>query len=383
MTITAVLTSCGGGGSDGKAVVNSKHWTKTFTGQAGLAVQQTSDGGSIVLAETADGQYLHLMKTDVDGNIMWTKVFDGFAGPALYGGYGNILRQTGDGGYIFAGSKKACTDVWFSDIQLVKTDDSGNLVWEKCIGGSEDDVAHSIIQTTDLGYAVVGSTGRFGSRVNTQIYFSKTDSAGNVQWTQSFDNAAINEGIEVKQTRDGGYVIAGTIANYDDEGYILNLIKTNAVGDAEWTRFFNKAEDVLAMGVEETENGYTVLGKIRSYVGLETFERGYSMNTDINGNTLSEMFFGGGAGVEVRSVLPIDSGFVVMGYKEFGETLQADIWLERINLNGATAWLKTLGGSGPEWGSAIQQTDDEGFIIAGGTNVFDMYLVKTDKNGNI
>jgi hypothetical protein len=259
------------------------------------------------------------------------------------------------------------------------------MVWEKCIGGPEDDVPHAVIQTADSGYAVVGSTGRFGSRVNTQIYFAKTDSAGNVQWTKSFDNAAINEGVDVKKTREGGYVIAGTIASYDDEGYILNLIKTNADGNAEWTRFFNKNEDLFAIGVLETENGYTILGKARSYVGVmyTVSDKGYAMNTDMNGNALSDMTFGGGKGGEVISILRVDNGFVVMGYKEFGDTLQADIRLEKVNSNGATSWVRTHGGSGYEWGSSIQQTDDEGFIIAGGTNDFDLYLVKTDKNGNI
>jgi hypothetical protein len=112
-------------------------------------------------------------------------------------------------------------------------------------------------------------------------------------------------------------------------------------------------------------------------------DKGYSINTDMNGNALSEMTFGGGKGVEIASILPVDSGFIVMGLKEFGDTRQADIRLEKVTSHGDTLWIKTYGGSGYEWGSSIQQTEDEGFIIAGGTNDFDMYLVKTDKNGNI
>jgi hypothetical protein len=216
-------------------------WNKIFGGPRddwGYSVQQTNDGGYIIVGATKsfgenDNSALWLIKTDPNGNEIWDRTF---SGPADAVGYS--VQQTNDGGYIIAGSRESVTN-GIELLWLIKTDENGLKVWDKTFSGLEDDVGNSIQQTSDGEYIVTGSKETPGGG-NQDLWLIKVDAGGNEIWDKSFDGSGWNEGKSVQQTKDGGYILAGSNYSYNqrDKNSVVWLIKTNSNGNGVWDKTF-------------------------------------------------------------------------------------------------------------------------------------------------
>ncbi|HUS99883.1 MAG TPA: hypothetical protein VMY59_06150, partial [Candidatus Thermoplasmatota archaeon] len=187
----------------------NEEWNKTFGGSnidVGYCVQQTNDGGYILSGYTrsygASGHNIWLIKTNYSGNELWNKTFGGASDDE-----GESVQQTTDGGYIIVGWTKSY-GAGMKDVWLIKTDSSGNELWNKIFGGSSDDGGTSVQQTTDGGYILAGYTSSFGSG-SVDAWLIKTDSAGNQQWSQPLGGLSSDGAWCVQQTTDGGYILTG------------------------------------------------------------------------------------------------------------------------------------------------------------------------------
>ncbi|MFZ8835404.1 MAG: hypothetical protein ACO2O5_14605 [Candidatus Caldipriscus sp.] len=171
------------------------------------SVQQTSDGGYIVAGRTysfgAGGWDILLIKTDANGNLIWAKTYGG-----TYDDWASSVQQTSDGGYIVAGYTESLGAGWY-DIFLIKTDANGNRIWAKTYGGTSAEYANSVQQTSDGGYIVAGWTYSFSAVVDWNIFLIKTDANGNVQWAKTYGGTDYDLAFSVEQTSDGGYIAAG------------------------------------------------------------------------------------------------------------------------------------------------------------------------------
>ncbi|PCJ86025.1 MAG: hypothetical protein COA57_06685 [Flavobacteriales bacterium] len=207
-------------------------WTRFFNSihtyyyYSGSAVQQTSDGGYILVGDTCDSTdcYLYLVKTDAAGVIQWSKIIDG----ADYYYYDGSVQQTIDGGYIIDAWACDTIDCYYS---LIKTDANGDTLWTKEYPDTYWSwMGFGLTQTTDSGYVFVGES--FDSASSVDVYLIKTDNNGNVLWTNTFGGIGYDMGCSLVQTLDGGYAIVGFTTSFgsstDGDFYV---IKTDGLGN--------------------------------------------------------------------------------------------------------------------------------------------------------
>jgi len=366
--------------------VSAIAFAKTFGGgdyEEAYFVQQTSDGGYIVAGVTGSfgvGGDVFLLKTDASGNLQWAKTF----GESDYD-WAYSVQQTSDRGYIVAGFTYSFGAG--GDVFLLKTDASGNLQWAKTFGGSSDDYALSVQQTSDGGYIVVGRTSSFGAG-SADVFLLKTDASGNLQWAKTFGGSDWDWALSVQQTSDGGYIVAGWTwsfgAGYND----VFLLKTDASGNLQWAKTFGGSNDDYAFSVQQTsDGGYIVAGRTWS------FGAGYNdvflLKTDASGNLQWAKTFGGSDWDWALSVQQTsDGGYIVAGVTWSFGAGSYDVFLLKTDASGNLQWAKTFGESDYEEAYSVQQTSDGGYILAGVTSSFgagdyDVFLLKTDANGDI
>jgi hypothetical protein len=350
-----------------------KHWQKTFEvsgSEGGKSVQQTTDGGFIIAGSTGISYPGHaypcLIKTDANGNKLWSKTFKGVGH-----GHANSVQQTTDGGYIIAGSVRNFQD----DVYLLKTDDSGNLLWEKTFGGSFHDAGYSVQQTTDGGFIIVGITENFGAD-EWDVYLIKTDADGNELWSKTFGGPDHDYGMSVQQTTDGGYIIAGS----SPPGYCL-LLKTDANGNALWSKTFFGYMGAEGNSVQQTTDGGYIIAGFTGSTEVPFTVDFYLLKTDASGNELWHKTFGGAENDFAYSVQQTkDGGYIIAGIYEVIGYAITDVYLVKTDANGNKLWSKRFGGLFWDVGYSVQQTTDGGYIIAGetnsfGANYYDVYLI--------
>jgi len=361
---------------------------KVFGGTSeefGHPVEQTNDGGYIVAGQTNSfgaGAYdAYLIKTDANGDTLWTRTYGG-------GGddYSSAVEQTTDGGYIVAGDTYSF-GAGSNDVYLIKTNSSGDTLWTKTYGGAGMDFGLAVEQTNDGGYIVAGRTESFGAG-NIDVYLIKTDANGDTLWTRTYGGGSNDWVYAVKQTTDWGYIVAGQTNSFGAGAYDAYLIKTDSIGDTLWTKTYGGGVDNdYGKAVEQTnDGGYIVAGYTKSF-GAGNYDA-YLIKTNSNGDTLWTRTYGGIKWDEVGAVQQTtDGGYIVTGQTQsFGAGLN-DVYLIKTDSNGDTLWTKTYGGGSNDWGREIEQTTDGGYIVMGstqsfGAGVYNMYLIKTDANGN-
>ena len=263
--------------------VSAIAFAKTFGGSGydwAYSVQQTSDGGYIVAGGTssfgAGNNDVFLLKTDASGNLQWSKTFGGGDYEEAYS-----VQQTSDGGYIVAGYTLSF-GAGSADVFLLKTDASGNLQWAKTFGGSSDDYALSVQQTSDGGYIVVGRTSSFGAG-SADVFLLKTDASGNLQWAKTFGGSDWDWALSVQQTSDGGYIVAGVTWSFGAGSYDVFLLKTDASGNLQWAKTFGESDYEEAYSVQQTSDGGYILAGVTSSFGAGDYDV-FLLKTDANGD---------------------------------------------------------------------------------------------------
>jgi hypothetical protein len=311
-------------------------WEKTFGGtggDGGSSVQQTTDGGYIITGFTTSSvngdDDVYLIKTDGNGDSLWTKTY----GETIVDG-GNSVQQTTDGGYIITGSTRDTNN--YSDVYLIKTDGNGDSLWTKTYGGSDHYYGFSIQQTTDGGYIITGYKRSSGGVMDFDVYLIKTDGNGDSLWTKTYGGIYYHMGYSVQQTIDGGYIICGNTNSFGNGLFEFWLIKTDGNGVEQWNQTYGGSDNCYGRSVQQTTDG----------------------------------------------------GYIITGFTTSSVNGDDDVYLIKTDGNGTEQWNKTFGGTGNDQGSSVQQTTDGGYIITGFTSSFgngsyDVYLIKTDGNGNI
>jgi hypothetical protein len=361
----------------------------------GGCVRQTKDGGFIISGGTNNqngvGSDIYLIKTDALGNSLWSKSFAGASD-----GFANWVQQTTDGGYILTG--ETAVGSGNTEVLLLKTDSVGILQWKKTYGGPNNEDGVVVQQTSDGGFIIIGTSYSFsagGLPVST-IYILKTSSNGSLQWAKSFGNYGINAyGSHIFQTEEGGFIITGTFQRIENNSTLnaICLIKIKQNGTPEWSKSFygTGAYNYMGSSVKKcVDKGYILTGIARNnssgnghIILLKTDSIGILQWSKTFGDT-SDIY---SYGIEVTN----DNGYIISGYRrslDWNPIFTS--YLAKTNSNGSIQWAKQYNSSEEPGCQNAQVTNDGGFIFTtsvfghshGPSNSADVYLLKTDSQGN-
>jgi len=329
-----------------------------------------------------------LIKVDVNGIEQWKKKFGDFM-------FIPSVSHIHEEGYIFVGIKSTER----MSTMLLKTDVNGNQLWKKSFFDLED--AQSIQQTSDGGYILAAkldeTRGTDGGYIAAKSYglrgtdarLVKTNPNGSEQWSKTFGLDGCDKVYSVWETLDGGYILGGNTLWLDNRRFDAWVLKTDSNGNEQWNRTFGGAGDDSVYSIRNTlDGGYILAGRTGSYgAGIDA----WLIKTDANGNEQWNKTFGLDGSDWAYSVLPTsDGGYVLAGKLDTaknpdfkGQILYEDndVWLFKTDTSGNLEWSKTIGGLKSDMARFVRQTSDGGYVIAGTTESYgsggsDIWLVK-------
>jgi hypothetical protein len=357
-------------------------WTKTIGGrdfEDGYSLIQTSDGGYAIAGDTysfgAGETDVYVVKLDASGNLQWTKTI---GGRDFEDGYS--LIQTADGGYAIAGSTISF-GAGETDVYVVKLDANGNLQWTKTIGGPYYDRGESLIQTSDGGYAIAGYTESFGAGLS-DVYVVKLDANGNLLWTKTIGGKKEDVGTSLIQTSDGGYVIAGSTSSFGAGSGDVYVVKLDAKGNLQWTKTIGgkdfEFEDGYSL-IQTSDGGYAIAGTTSPSFGAGEWDA-YVVKLGANGNLQWTKTIGAKNKNYSKSSLiqTSDGGYAITGYTESFGAGKRDVYVVKLDRNGHACCAVsqtyqvgpgggTLGSPTPSIGSGGTLTSPTSSTSSGGT----------------
>ena len=254
-------------------------------------------------------------------------------------------------------------------ICIFKLGNSQVVKFEKVYGGNDYDFGYSVAQTYDKGYVVTGATTGFGNG-NSDAYILKTDSMGVAKWHKTFGGINIDQAYSIKETSDSGLVIIGFTNSFGAGGYDIYIVKTDSIGNVQWTKTYGGSNWDFAYSVEQTtDGGYIISG------GTYTFGSGnedmYLIKTNSIGDTLWTKTYGGLNEDEAKSVKQTsDGGYILTGFtKSFGD-INGDIYTIKTDANGDSVWTYKYQGIKEDYSNDVIENKYGGYIIAGKSRLF-------------
>ncbi len=307
-----------------------------------------------------------------------------------YGGgnadYGKSIFAAPDGGYALAGFTesfgKGQSDAW-----VLGLNPDGEILWQKTYGGNGTDEAYSIHQTSDNGYIVAGDTLSFG-KGQSDIWVLKLSPDGGVFWQKTFGGVGNDHTKSIKQTSDGGYVVAGYTESFGAGSFDIWVLKLSPVGEVLWQKTYGGSNNEGTFSIIETsDKGYAVAGYTESFGKGQSDAWVFKLNPD--GEVLWQKTYGGSNLDYGKSIFETsDKGYVVAGYTESFGKGASDAWVIKLSPVGEVLWQKTYGGDNYDYAKFIRQTSDNGYLTAGYTNSFgkgnyDLWVMKLSPDGAI
>jgi hypothetical protein len=291
------------------------------------SVSANNDGSFVAVGVTtsfgAGQEDIMVVKVDSSGKKLWRKTFGGIQAEEAWD-----VRETDDGGYIITGYTNSFGAQLF-DAFLLKLDKNGNQKWMKLYGGGLFDGGYCVRQTTDGGYAMLGQTLSQGKKG--LFYFVKTDSSGEKIWERTFGGEEEDEGRYFSLTDDGGYILMGKTQSKgagDDDFYV---IKVSSNGNLQWESTYGGDKKDTGKSIEPTQDGgYIMIGSSRSFNWL--VPRVWIMKIDNTGNPIWERNIGTWNHDHGHHILPTDDGgYIATGHYNRVAAKAEDTYLLKLD----------------------------------------------------
>lgn len=394
-------------------------WERSFGGSFDdLATSGVKGHGNVYLITGTSSSY----DGDVSGNTnrgdYWVIKLD-TVGSILraicFGGRGMDLAEqiitTYDEGYVVMGKSSSNDgdvsgnhgDSLHFDIWIIRLDSSLNILWEKCIGGSDNEKPGRIIQTRDSGFMVIGTTYSIDhdaiyNHGRNDVFISKLNSDGIVEWSKCYGGSSSDYGSDIVENINGGFTFIGyttsndkeVSGNHTDSNFADVWVGAiNDSGQLRWQKCFGGSyDDYGARIIQISDNGFLALANTYSDDGDVNQKRLSSdywlLKLDSLGTLEWEKCYGGNFVDAARDIkIAPDSGFYMLGTTRSwdGDVTGyhtdlppgqggPDLWLLKIRKTGELQWQKCLGGTGSEFAGEIV-SDGKKILLMGSTNVAD------------
>ncbi|MBI2837402.1 MAG: IPT/TIG domain-containing protein [Acidobacteria bacterium] len=344
------------------AVTASSYFARVIGGGGNahvFAVAGTADGGYIAAGRIEgdapsdwDGW---LVRLDAGGNTIWERRYGGTG----YDGFSAVV-QNPDGSFVCAGVT-ASTGAGDYDYWIVKASANGVLSWERVYGADATDGLYSMQRTNDGGYVVLGYSNGWFTSPGSDEWLLKLDPSGLKQWEYRYPTLQTSSGRSVKQTGDGGYILAGEIQTGPSQIRAW-IVKVRASGVLEWWHAYDMAGLFWSRAILPTpDSGYLVVGTT-----MNASYNGWVMKLNSAGGIIWQKIYGGASSDYLSlACLAADGNIVVAGSSDSYGTGTPDGWLMKLGPTGNVIWSRTAGGSGEDGWSAVAPTADGGVAAAG------------------
>ncbi|HWQ95863.1 MAG TPA: hypothetical protein VN368_00680 [Candidatus Methylomirabilis sp.] len=378
--------------TNGAGAAPVEEWNRTFSETnwtSASYVAQTPDqgyimAGSIYYNDSRDyGTWV--IKTDSQGQLQWNRTY---AGKTI-----RKISNAQDGGYIL----KGISNDW--DFLVMKTDATGQEQWNRTLNGKNNTFFASIEETSDGGSIIStldmsNNMSSSGNNFSWNSHLIKVDASGNEQWKVTSKRLQNIFLTFVQQTKDGGYVLAGTSnpsrsylvlpGIYDYGNIDAVVIKTDSNGNQQWEKTFGwwgGVEGAFSV-VGTRDGGYMIKGfkggsrlSLRWNAGTEKYYT-WLIKTDASGNEQWNRIFE--ESVQIFDPLiqqTSDGGYIFTGFISYRPDIKHEHELIKTDANGNLIWKKILDERERENILSIQETSDHGYILAG--------FKESDRTGNV
>jgi Tol biopolymer transport system component len=316
-------------------------------------VLTTEDGSSLIAGIANNTMPSHritpgkawLIKTNAMGDVLWEKEYGGKDDSNF-----SSIIEVGSNEFVLLGEIAGSYLRDETDIYLVKVDGEGNEIWSRTFGGRGMDFGKMVRQTNDGGYIIVGDQADefpTGNVYESNIYLSKTDSEGNLEWARTYGDEIMYLGWGVVQIPDGGYILAGWEAKTHDDRDVI-LMKTDKTGEVEWSRTWDLGERDGGFDLILTSDGYIVVACIQSMGSGGP--SAVLLKVDLDGNEIWNKLIGEeGIGNTFWHIMEdTDGGYVMAGDTHLGRVpgTGAQIhaaWIVKTDTDGEILWQKVIG----------------------------------------
>jgi len=372
------------------AANSQQTWEKLFSGLSEdvfRCVREVPAGGYIIAGYTANftanDTDAYAVRLDVNGDTLWTYQYNG---PMSQEDLFYKVIPTADGGFAFCGYTRSVTGLT-DDAMILKLNSSGQFQWVRFYGGTGKDRAQDIIQTSDDDYAITGYTTTSPAQYY-DAFLLRLKANGDTLWSRRYGASNYDDANCIRQLSDDGFILGGQSSN-GANGLDHFLVRTDSNGNVYWTQRFGVAttsdniESILVL-----VDGFIIAGNTNSPT---TGDDGFIAKTDTGGVVVWSKTYGGSLPDDFHSInFTSDGGYIATGTTQShtpSPAPEADIWLFKVNASGDSLWSRTFGGFRGDHGYSGEQTSDNGYVLVGytgsyGYDVFrESYVIKTNDSG--
>lgn len=358
-------------------------------------------------------------------SIQWQKSLGG-----TNSDYGMTICQINNSGYYTAGATSSNngdisgnhnTTGATNDFLVLKLDATGTIIWQKCFGGTNEDIATKIIGTNDGNLIIVGRSESTNGDVTVNngsydVWVVKIDTLGNILWQKSYGGMYDEYAYSIEQTSDNGYIIAGYCESNDGDvsnNYGMSdawILKIDSIGTIQWEKSLGgSGYDGSSSVIQTIDGGYIVSAYSASTDGDVTGIHGASVDwwivkLDSTGTLIWQKTYGGTGWDEAKSIKQqSDGSYIISGYNgsndgdvtgHHGSIANYDYWIVKIDSIGNLLWQKSLGGTSMDYAWDINITSTGEYIVFGSVNsndgdvignhgYADCWVLKLDTSGNV